>query len=211
MIVKGLIATRWQPRIRARRFLSSASKYTLIQEVSAPSLRSVAAWFNDSFKQRPRANLLCFSATKTQIDNMKPAYQRGFSLLEIIVVIAIMAIMAAIVVPKLFGNVAVAQKARVKADVKAISSALEMYRLDNFVFPSTEQGLAALVNKPGGQPEAPNWRTGGYIDGMPKDPWNTPYQFLNPGQHGSFDVYSLGADRKPGGEGNDADIGNWEG
>ena len=135
---------------------------------------------------------------------------RGFTLLEIMVVVVIIGILAALIAPNVIGNVGKAQIERVKADVKSLGTTLEMYNLDNFTFPSTEQGLAALVSKPGGQPEAPNWRSGGYLSGgLPKDPWGTPYQYLQPGQHGTFDVYSLGADRRAGGEGENADIGNW--
>ena len=135
---------------------------------------------------------------------------RGFTLLEIMVVVVIIGILAALIAPNVIGNVGKAQIERVKADVKSLGTTLEMYNLDNFAFPSTEQGLAALVSKPGGQPEALNWRSGGYLSGgLPKDPWGTPYQYLQPGQHGTFDVYSLGADRRAGGEGENADIGNW--
>ena len=134
----------------------------------------------------------------------------GFTLLEVLVVLAIIGIMAALVVPNVMSALSGSQIKAVKADLASISAALNMYKLDNFAFPSTEQGLAALLTKPGGQPEAPNWRTGGYIEKAAKDPWQNPYQYLRPGQHGEFDIYSLGADGKPGGEGDDADIGNWD-
>ncbi len=134
----------------------------------------------------------------------------GFTLLEVMVVLAIIAIMAVMVLPRVMGALNDAQKKAVKADLASLSGALNMYKLDNFTYPSSEQGLAALVNKPGGQPEAPNWRTGGYIEKAANDPWKRPYQYLRPGQHGEFDLYSLGADGKPGGEGDDADIGNWD-
>lgn len=134
----------------------------------------------------------------------------GFTLLEVLVVLAIIGIMAALVVPNVMSALSGSQIKAVKADLASISAALNMYKLDNFALPSTEQGLNALLNKPGGQPEAPNWRTGGYIEKAAKDPWQNPYQYLRPGQHGEFDIYSLGADGKPGGEGDDADIGNWD-
>ena len=134
----------------------------------------------------------------------------GFTLLEVMVVLGIIGIMAALVVPNVMNARSDSQIKAVKVDLASISAALNLYNLDNFAFPSSEQGLNALINKPGGQPEAPNWRTGGYIQKAAKDPWDTPYQYLRPGQHGEFDLYSLGADRKPGGEGNDADIGNWD-
>jgi general secretion pathway protein G len=133
----------------------------------------------------------------------------GFSLIEIVVAIAIIAILATIIVPRVVGRVGEAQVVRAKADVRALISALNMYKLDNFHFPSTDQGLQALVNKPSGQPDAPNWKTGGYIEGLPKDPWSRDYLYLAPGQHGEVDVYSLGRDGQPGGEGEDADVGNW--
>ena len=134
----------------------------------------------------------------------------GFTLLEVLVVLAIIGIMAALVVPNVMSALSGSQIKAVKADLASISAALNMYKLDNFALPSTEQGLNALLNKPGGQPEAPNWRAGGYIEKAAKDPWQNPYQYLRPGQHGEFDIYSLGADGKPGGEGDDADIGNWD-
>ena len=134
----------------------------------------------------------------------------GFTLLEVMVVLGIIGIMAALVVPNVMNARSDAQIKAVKVDLLSISGALNMYKVDNFNFPSTEQGLTALVNKPSGQPEAPNWRTGGYLEKPPKDAWQNPYQYLRPGQHGEFDLYSLGADGKPGGEGDDADIGNWD-
>ena len=134
---------------------------------------------------------------------------RGFTLIEIVVAVAILAILSSIVALKVIGNVDTAQTAKAKSDIQSLSSALNMYKLGNFNYPSTDQGLRALVEKPSGQPEASNWQTGGYIDRLSKDPWNRDYQYLSPGQHGEFDVYSLGKDGQPGGEGSDADIGNW--
>lgn len=137
--------------------------------------------------------------------------QRGFTLLEIIVVVVIIGVLAAMVAQNVLPAAPKARIAAARADVQSIASALEIYRLDNFNYPSTEQGLAALVDKPGGQPEAANWQNGGYIrDGLPKDPWGQPYLYLNPGQRGAIDVYTLGRDRKPGGEGEDGDFGNWK-
>ncbi len=134
----------------------------------------------------------------------------GFTLIEILVVVVILGILAAIVVPKVMEHPGEARQVRAKQDIQAIVTALNMYKLDNFVYPSTEQGLDALVNKPSGSPEAPNWRKGGYLDKAPKDPWNHPYLYLHPGSHGDIDVFSYGADGKPGGEGEDADVGNWD-
>jgi general secretion pathway protein G len=134
----------------------------------------------------------------------------GFTLIEILVVVVILGILAAIVVPKVMEHPGEARKVRAKQDIQAIVTALNMYKLDNFVYPSTEQGLDALVGKPSGSPEAPNWRKGGYLDKAPKDPWNHPYLYLHPGGHGDIDVFSYGADGKPGGDGEDADVGNWD-
>ena len=134
----------------------------------------------------------------------------GFTLLEIIIVIVIIGLLATFVVQNLAGEVDKARVTKAQADVRTLESALSMYKLDNFHYPATEQGLRALVERPTLPPEARNWRTGGYVTSMPMDPWGNPYQFLSPGQHGAVDVFSLGADGKFGGEGDDADIGNWD-
>lgn len=133
----------------------------------------------------------------------------GFSLIEIMVAVAIMAILAALIVPRVIGRLDDAAVAKAKSDVQALVTALNLYKLDNFNYPSTDQGLEALISKPGGQPEAANWKAGGYLEQLPKDPWGREYQYLSPGQHGEVDVYSLGRDGKVGGEGADADFGNW--
>jgi general secretion pathway protein G len=133
--------------------------------------------------------------------------QRGFTLLEIMVVVAIIAIMSTVVVVSLVGNVDKAAVARAKSDIQSLTSALQLYKLDNFAYPTTQQGLEALQARPSGNPPAANWKK--YIEKLPLDPWDNPYQYLSPGQHNDFDVYSLGSDKKPGGEGNAADIGNW--
>jgi len=143
-------------------------------------------------------------------ESRSPAECAGFTLIEILVVVVILGILAAIVVPKVMEHPGEARQVRARQDIQAIVTALNMYKLDNFTYPSTEQGLDALVNKPGGTPEAPNWRNGGYLDKTPKDPWSRPYLYLRPGAHGALDVFSYGADRKPGGDGEDADLGNWE-
>lgn len=134
---------------------------------------------------------------------------RGFTLIEIVIAVAILAILAAIVIPRVAGRVDDARIARAKSDVQALVTALNLYKLDNYQYPSTEQGIDALVAKPGGQPEARNWKQGGYIDRLPKDPWGNDYQYLSPGQRGEIDVYSLGADGELGGEGPAGDVGNW--
>jgi len=133
---------------------------------------------------------------------------RGFTLIEILVVVVILGILAAIVVPRVMEHPGEARRVRAKQDIQAIVTALNMYRLDNFAYPTTEQGLEALVGKPSGSPDAPNWHQ--HLDRVPKDPWNRPYLYLRPGAHGDIDVFSYGADGKPGGEGEDADIGNWD-
>ena len=134
--------------------------------------------------------------------------QSGFTLIEIMVVVIILGILAAIVAPNVIGRVDDAQVTRVQQDLRGIESALKFYRLDNFAYPSTEQGLQALVSKPA-DPNIRNWKPGGYLDRLPKDPWGNEYQYLNPGQNGEIDVYTYGRDGRPGGEGIDADIGNW--
>ena len=133
--------------------------------------------------------------------------QRGFTLLEIMVVVDIIAILSTVVVLNLVGKTHEASVARAKGDIQALTSALQLYKLDNFSYPTTQQGLESLQQRPDGNPPAPNWKR--YVDRLPKDPWGQPYQYLNPGQHGDFDVYSTGKDGRPGGEGENADIGNW--
>lgn len=137
------------------------------------------------------------------------AKQSGFTLIEIMVVVIIIGLLVAIVAPNVIGRIDDAQVVRAKADIDAIGNALKFYRVDNFAYPSTEQGLEALVTKPN-DPSVRNWKPGGYLESMPKDPWGSPYQYLNPGNNGEIDVYSLGRDGQPGGEGLDADIGNWD-
>jgi general secretion pathway protein G len=134
----------------------------------------------------------------------------GFTLIEVLVVVAILGILAAIVVPRIMDRPDEAKRVAAKADIGAIVTMLKLYRLDNGNYPTTDQGLLALVQKPTTNPVPNNWKQGGYTDRLPKDPWGTEYQYLNPGQHGEIDVFSLGADRARGGEGNAADIGNWE-
>ena len=135
--------------------------------------------------------------------------QRGFTLLEVMVVVVILGILAALVVPKIISRPDEARIIAAKQDIASLMQALKLYRLDNQRYPTTEQGLQALVTKPTAAPIPTNWKTGGYIERLPKDPWGNAYQFLNPGVHGEIDVFSYGADRAPGGEGNDADIGSW--
>lgn len=133
----------------------------------------------------------------------------GFTLLEVMVVIVIIGILAALVVPRIISRPDEARVIGARHDIASLMQALKLYRLDNQRYPSTEQGLQALVTRPSTAPPAPNWKAGGYLERLPRDPWGNPYQYLNPGLHGEIDVFSFGADGAPGGEGNDADIGSW--
>ncbi len=135
---------------------------------------------------------------------------RGFTLIEVMVVVVIMGILAALVVPKLMGRADDARIIAAKQDISTLMQGLKLYKLDNQRYPTTEQGLQALVQKPTSGPPANGWKTGGYIDKLPKDPWGSPYQYLSPGVKGEVDIFSLGADGQPGGSGNDADIGSWD-
>ena len=135
--------------------------------------------------------------------------QVGFTLLEVMVVVVILGILAALVVPKIISRPDEARVIAAKQDIASVMQALKLYRLDNQRYPMTEQGLQALVTPPATAPLALNWKAGGYVERLPKDPWGNPYQYLNPGIHGEIDVFSFGADGAPGGEGNDADIGSW--
>ncbi len=133
----------------------------------------------------------------------------GFSLLEVMVVVVILSVLALVIVPRVIDRPDQARAARAQSDIAAISSALKLYKLDNFRFPSTEQGLAALTQPPNTPPLAPNWAAGGYLERLPQDPWGQPYQYLSPGVQGAFDVFSYGADGVAGGSGANADVGSW--
>lgn len=135
--------------------------------------------------------------------------QRGFTLLEVMVVVVIIGILAAMVVPKIISRPDEARVMAAKQDIASLMQALKLYRLDNQRYPVTEQGLQALVTRPTSTPLPLNWKMGGYVERLPQDPWGNPYQYLNPGVHGEIDIFSLGADGSPGGETNDADIGSW--
>jgi len=134
---------------------------------------------------------------------------RGFTLIEIMVVIVILGVLAALVVPKVMSRPDEARVVAARQDIASLMQALKLYRLDNRRYPTTEQGLAALVTKPTLSPVPEGWKSGGYIERLPLDPWSKPYQYLNPGLRGEIDVFSFGADGVAGGEGSDADIGNW--
>lgn len=133
---------------------------------------------------------------------------RGFTLIEVMVVVVILGVLAALIVPKVLDRPDEARRVAARQDVAALVQALKLYRLDNHRYPTTAQGLQALVERPSGDPAPVAWRS--YLDRLPLDPWGRPYQYLSPGAHGEIDVFSLGADGEPGGEGNAADIGNWQ-
>jgi general secretion pathway protein G len=133
---------------------------------------------------------------------------RGFTLIEMMVVVVIIAVLAAMIAPAVLSRVEEARETTARADISTIMQALKLYRLDNQRYPTAEQGLQALVERPTTDPAPPNWKP--YLEKLPNDPWGNPYQYLNPGVKGEVDVMSYGADGKPGGEGKDADIGSWQ-
>jgi general secretion pathway protein G len=137
-----------------------------------------------------------------------PRKPRGFTLIEIMVVVIIIGLLAAVVVPQFLGRVDDARIAKAKQDIQAMETALSLFKLDNFRYPSTEQGLNALVQKPA-DPEIRNYPAGGYLKRLNKDPWGRDYQYAYPGAQGEYDLYTYGADGQSGGEGPDADVGNW--
>ena len=134
---------------------------------------------------------------------------RGFTLIEIMVVVVILGILAALIVPNIMDRPDMARVTRTKQDLRALQTALNLYRLDNYRYPTTDQGLEALVEAPAIEPLPPAYRKGGYLERMPKDAWGRPYLYLSPGLHGEVDISSLGADGQPGGEGVSADIQSW--
>jgi general secretion pathway protein G len=137
--------------------------------------------------------------------------QRGFSLVEILVVLVIMGLLVSVVAPTVLNQADEARVQKVYADYANIGTALKLYRLDNFVYPSSEQGLEALVSASTLDPEPRSFKKGGYLDRLPIDPWGRPYLYLSPGENGEFDLYSLGADGLSGGEDQNLDLGNWDG
>ena len=149
----------------------------------------------------------------SRIRTRRPLRQRlarGFTLVEIMVVVVIIGILGALVVPKLMGRTGESRVAAAKVDISTLMQALKLYKLDNNRYPTTEQGLQSLVVKPTGGPSTPNWKAGGYVEKLPKDPWGNAYQYMSPGIHGEVDLFSLGADGQPGGTGEDSDIGSWD-
>jgi len=150
-----------------------------------------------------------FSLPLKRPSTARYAASPGFTLIEVLVVVVIIGILAAVVVPRFMDEPDKARAVKARQDIQALVTALNMYRLDNQVYPSTNQGLSALVDEPSGRPEPTNWKAGGYIERLPKDPWGRDYLYLNPGVHADIDVWTNGADGQPGGEGINAEIGNW--
>src|SRR5690625_639202 len=156
------------------------------------------------------------SASQTNRAIRKPKQRKhrrphgGFSVIERPQVVSCIGLRSLGTPPRVMAEPGRARVTRAQQDVQALVTALNMYKLDNFNYPSTEQGLEALTRRPSGQPPAPNWKEGGYIDRLPRDPWGNEYQYLNPGVHGEIDVWSLGANGMAGGEGINAEIGNWQ-
>jgi len=143
------------------------------------------------------------------INRQRKKSQLGFTLLEMLVVVSIIAVLSALVGNQVINGAVKARIAANTASLAQIEGALQQYKLDNFVYPTTEQGLQALVEKPTGAPEPKNW-TKPYIKNVPKDPWQEEYYYVYPGENGEFDIYTYGADGIPGGEGEAADVGNWD-
>ena len=139
---------------------------------------------------------------------LKEQKNRGFTLVEVMVVVVILGVLAMLIVPRVVGRTDEARAAAARHDIAALAQTLKLYRLDNGRYPTNEQGLEALVAKPERAPVPPNWKP--YLDKLPLDPWGKPYRYLNPGVHGEVDIFSLGADGQPGGTGPDLDIGSWQ-
>ena len=152
----------------------------------------------------PKHNTLRNTTLKNKIQ------QQGFTLVEIMVVVVILGILAGIVIPKVINRPDEARATRIAADIASISQAVELYRVDNSRYPTTDQGLEALITKPNIAPEPKNWNNDGYLSKLPEDPWGETYLYLSPGEHGRFDIYTLGADGVQGGTEADKDIGNWD-
>jgi len=145
--------------------------------------------------------------TKQNAEKSRIGRQSGFTLIELMVVVVILAVLAAFVAPKLMERPDEARIVKAKQDISAISSALKLYKLDNYVYPTTDQGIEALVTEPTEEPLPKHWKA--YLEQMPMDPWGNPYLYISPGEHGDFDLYTYGADAQEGGEGVNATIGNW--
>lgn len=142
------------------------------------------------------------------LNTVQSRWQRGFTLIELMVVLVIIGVLAALIVPNVLDRADDARVTAARTDIANIQQALKLYKLDNQRYPTAEQGLQALISRPSVGPEAPAWRA--TLDKLPNDPWGRPYQYMNPGLKGEVDVLSLGADGQPGGEGKNADIGSWQ-
>jgi general secretion pathway protein G len=140
----------------------------------------------------------------------RPGIARGFTLVEIMVVVVIIGVLGALVVPKLMGRTGESRVTAARVDISTLMQALKLYKLDNQRYPTTEQGLKSLIEKPTSGPSANGWKSGGYVEKLPNDPWGNPYQYLSPGVHGEVDLFSFGADGQPGGTGEDSDVGSWD-
>lgn len=153
------------------------------------------------------ASVTSFRPVESATDARSVAF-RGFTLIEVMVVVVILGVLAALIVPKVVGRADDARQAAAKQDIATVMQALKLYRLDNSRYPSGQQGLQALVTRPTTEPLPVNWKS--YLERIPKDPWGRPYAYLNPGARGEIDVFSLGADGQPGGTGADSDVGSWD-
>jgi general secretion pathway protein G len=144
------------------------------------------------------------------VQHVQAKPQRGFTLLEIMVVILIIGLLGTIVTPYVLSNLDTAKQEKAKADIHVLEQAMDQYKLDNDNYPTTDQGLESLITKPSVSPQPRNYRPSGYVKRLQKDPWGNEYQYVQPGNHSAFDLYSLGKDNETGGEGLDTDIGNWK-
>jgi general secretion pathway protein G len=181
--------------------VGAADKNACVSSISARNLDSIPSLQPTPMMPVPHS-----------LRSHRPARRaRGFTLIEIMVVITILGILAALIVPRVVGRTDDARIAAAKQDIAQIMGALKLYRLDNSRYPTTEQGLRALIERPTAEPLANNWKQGGYLErsSVPKDPWGHEYQYLNPGLRGEIDVFSFGRDGQSGGEGPDAEIGSW--
>jgi len=176
-------------------------------KVGAPGTRPCGASRNYNDPMRSRSNPADANAATSR---RCVAKARGFTLIEIMVVIVILGVLAALVVPRVLERPDEARAVAAKSDIAALMQALKLYRLDNQRYPTAEQGLAALVTRPELPPVPPNWKPNGYVDKLRNDPWGRPYQYLNPGLKGEIDVWSFGADGQQGGTGASADVGSWD-
>jgi general secretion pathway protein G len=173
-------------------------------------LLAIASYYAQIVTQFDKFSLFFLSPhSYAKLSKMNLKLQKGFTLIEILIVVVILSILAITVVPQFLDQPGKARIARAQSDIQSLNKALSMYKLDNYSYPSTSQGLQALVTPPSGQPSAKNWKPGGYIEKLITDPWGNPYQYLNPGSRGTIDIYSLGADGQAGGEGENQDVGNW--